>query len=231
MMRKTRILVVDDELSIIKFLRANLEANGYEVLAAVDGAEALQTFERELPDLVILDIKMPRMGGFEVCRRLREWSPAPVIMLSAVSAEEDKVKCFDLGADDYISKPFGKDELIARVRAVLRRTTIWDEHPEPAFYSHDLTVDFAQHRVTLNSQEVNLTATEYRLLSYLARNAGRVVTPNQILEEVWGEEYVGEHHLLRVNIARLRQKLGDDSREPMFIVTKIGIGYMFLKSG
>ncbi|HJX69793.1 MAG TPA: response regulator transcription factor [Dehalococcoidia bacterium] len=230
-MVKTRILVVDDEVSIIKFLRANLEARGYQVLTAMDGAEAIKTFEMELPDLVILDIRMPKMDGFEVCRWIREWSQTPIIMLTAVGAEEDRVKCFDIGADDYISKPFGKDELTARIRAVLRRTTAWDERPEPALHSHDFVIDFAQHRITLSEQEVNLTATEYRLLSYLARNAGRVVTPDQILEEVWGEGYVGEHHLLRVNIGRLRQKLGDNSKEPRFIDTKIGIGYVFLKSG
>ncbi len=123
-MVKTRILVVDDEVSIVKFLRVNLEARGYQVLTAMDGAEAIKTFEMELPDLVILDIRMPKMDGFEVCRWIREWSQTPIIMLTAVGAEEDKVKCLEIGADDYISKPFGKDELIARVRTILRRTTL-----------------------------------------------------------------------------------------------------------
>lgn len=181
-MVKRRILIVDDELNIVKLLRANLQARGYGVLAAMDGVEALQAFEGKLPDLVILDIKMPELDGFEVCRRIREWSQTPIIVLTAIDAEEDKVKCFDLGADDYVTKPFGRDELIARVKAVLHRSAAWDERPEPALHSHDLVVDFANHRVTMGGQEVALTATEYRLLSCLARNAGRVITPDQILE-------------------------------------------------
>ena len=228
-MVKTRILVVDDEVNILKYMRANLEASGYQVLTAGDGLEALQTFERELPDLVILDLRMPKMDGFEVCRRIREWSQAPIIVLTALGSQEDKIKCFDLGADDYVTKPFSKNELLARVKALLRRTTLWDERPEPALHSHDLVIDFAQHRVTMGSQDVKLTATEHKLLSYLARNAGRVITPEQILEKVWSDEYVGETHLLQVAMARLRQKLGDDAKEPRFIVTRIGIGYMFLK--
>jgi DNA-binding response OmpR family regulator len=228
-MVKTRILVVDDEPSIIKYLRANLEASGYEVLAAMDGTEGLQTFERELPDLILLDVRMPKMDGFEVCRRIRDWSKIPIIMLTSLGSVEDKVKAFDLGADDYITKPFGKAEVMARVKAVLRRTTLWDERPEPEFHAHNLAINFTRNRVTLGEQEVNLTATEYRLLSYLARNAGRVVTPDQILEAVWGRDYAGERHILRVNIGRLRQKLGDNSREPRFITTRTGIGYMFLK--
>jgi DNA-binding response OmpR family regulator len=229
-MKRTRILVVDDDLSITQFLRANLETRGYEVKVAMDGAEALHTFEMELPDLVILDIRMPKMDGFEVCRRIREWSQTPIIMLTARGEEEDKVKGFDLGADDYITKPFSKDELVARVKAVLRRT-MWDERPEPAFQSGNLMVDFAQHRVILSGQDVKLTATEYKLLSYLARNAGRWVTAHQILEAVWGEEYIGEDHVLAVTIARLRQKLGDDPKEPSFIATRVSIGYMLLKPG
>ena len=230
-MVKTQILVVDDEVSIVRFMRANLEASGYQVLTAGDGLEALQTFERELPDLVILDLRMPKMDGFEVCRRIREFAQTPIIVLTTLGSQEDKIKCFDLGADDYVTKPFSKNELLARVKALLRRTTLWDERPEPALHSHDLVIDFAQHRVTMGSQDVKLTATEYGLLSYLARNADRVITPEQILEKVWSDEYVGETHLLQVAMARLRQKLGDDAKEPRFIVTRIGIGYMFLKPG
>lgn len=229
LVKKTRILIVDDEVVIRRLLRANLEDSGYEVFLASDGVEALYTFERELFDLVILDIKMPKMDGSEVCRRIREWTQTPIIMLTSLGTEDEKVKYFTMGADDYITKPFGKDELLARVKAVLRRTTLWDERPEPSLRSYDLEIDFAGHRVTLSGHEVNLSATEYRLLSYLARNAGRVLTPDQLLEKVWGEEYVGETHLLQVNIGRLRSKLGDDAKEPKFITTKAGIGYMFLK--
>ena len=228
-MRRLRILTVDDDLAVLKFVRANLQAEGYGVLTALDGAEALQVIEKELPDLIILDIMMPNVDGFEVCRQIREWSQVPIVMLSARGDEEDKVKCLDLGADDYLTKPFGVQELMARVRAAFRRTKLWDEKPEPAFCSADLVVDFARHIVTLGGKELNLTAIEYRLLSYLARNAGRVVTPDQILEKVWGEEYIGEHHLLQVNMARLRQKIGDDAKNLRYILTKPGIGYMMTK--
>lgn len=228
-MRQTHILVVDDEVSVLRFLRAMLRDNGYEVLTASDGVEALQTLEKELPDLVILDIMMPRMDGFEVCRRIREWSPVPIIMLSVRGDEGDKVKCLDLGADDYITKPFAAKELIARVGAVLRRHQLGEEKPEPSFKSGELIVDFAGHKVTLAGQEIALTATEYGILSCMARNAGQLVTHDTILRRVWGEEYQGERHLLKVNINRLRQKLGDDARNPRYILTRHGIGYMASK--
>ncbi|MFC2000720.1 response regulator transcription factor [Chloroflexota bacterium] len=228
-MGKTRILIADDDVSVLKYLGVCLRREGYDTIPANDGEQALLLAEAEDPTLVILDIKMPKVDGFEILRRLREWTQVPVIMLTTQGDEAAKVKCFDLGADDYVTKPFGPSELVARVKAVLKRTTLWEERPEPAFQSHDLVVDFAKHRVTLGGQDVALTATEFRLLSYLTRNAGRVITPDQILETVWGEEYVGEYPLLRVNVGRLRQKLRDGSREPKFIVTKIGIGYMFQK--
>ena len=168
-MSKTRILIVDDELSIIKLLRANLEKGGYEVLAAMNGAEALKVFEMESPDLMLLDITMPKMDGFEVCRRLREWSQVPIIMLSARGDESDKVKCLDLGADDYITKPFGASELIARIGAVLRRTKEGAAIPtQPLFTSGDLKINFAQRKVTIADKEVKLTPTEYNLLGISA---------------------------------------------------------------
>jgi len=150
-------------------------------------------------------------------------------MVTAKGTEEEKVKGLDAGADDYVTKPFSSKELAARVRAVLRRSKLWDERPEPAFHLHDLLIDFARHKVTLGNQEVNLTATEYRLLSYLARNADRVVTPDQILEKVWGEDYLGETRLLQVNMVRLRRKLGDDAKNPKYIMTRSGIGYSMMK--
>jgi two-component system KDP operon response regulator KdpE len=227
-MKKTRILVVDDELSIIKFLRANLESKDYEVLAAMDGAEALQTFEMELPDLVILDIMMPKLDGFEVCRRLREWSQIPIIMLSARGDESDKVKCLDLGADDYITKPFGASELIARVKAVLRRTEAATTVPiKPSFTSGDLEINFAQRRVTVAGKEVKLTPTEYTLLQEFALNAGKVLTHTYLLNKVWGPEYREEREYLHVFIRRLRAKLEPDPTNPKCIMTVSGIGYQF----
>jgi DNA-binding response OmpR family regulator len=227
--KKVSVLVVDDDVHILRMMQRILELEGYRTLMASSGETALGVFDEEPPGLVLLDIMMPDMDGYTVCQRIREFSPVPIIMVTARGNEEEKIKGLDAGADDYVTKPFSSKELVARVRAVLRRTKLWDEPREPAFHSGDLVVDFARHRVTLHDQEVDLTATEYKLLSYLAHNAGRLVTPDQILEAVWGEEYIGECHLLRVNIARLRQKLTDNPEEPRFIVTRIGIGYMFLK--
>jgi len=225
-MIKTRILVVDDEISIIKFLRANLQATGYEVLAATDGEEALQTFERELPNLVILDIMMPRMNGFEVCSRLREWSQIPVIMLSARGDEGDKVKALDLGADDYITKPFGASELIARVGAVLRRVENPDSIPTPhSFVNDGLKINFAQRLVTIADKEIKLTPTEYNLLRELALNAGKVLTHTHLLNKVWGAEYREEREYLHVFVRRLRDKLELDPKNPRYILTVPAVGY------
>jgi len=230
-MVKTRILVVDDELSIIKFLRANLEAKGYEVLTAMDGAEALRIIEMELPDLVILDIMMPKMDGFEVCRRLREWSQIPIIMLSARGDEQDKVKCLDLGADDYITKPFGASELTARVSAVLRRTKKTTPTTiQPFFTCGDLKIDFGKRQVTVAGREVKLTPTEYALLQELTLNAGKVLTHTHLLSKVWGPEYQEEREYLHVFIRRLRSKLEPDPTSPSYILTVPGIGYQFQNS-
>jgi len=227
-MSKTRILVVDDELSIIKLLRANLEARGYEVLAATDGVGALQAFEMELPDLVILDIMMPKMDGFEVCRRLREWTQIPIIMLSARGDVSDKVKCLSLGADDYITKPFGVGELIARVRAVLRRTEAAAAiSNQPSFTSGDLQISFAQRRVTIAGKEVKLTPTEYSLLQEFVLNAGKVLTHTHLLNKVWGSEYREEREYLHVFVRRLRAKLEPDPANPRYITTVPGVGYQF----
>ncbi len=227
-MRKTRILVVDDERSIIKLLRANLEAKGYEVLPAIDGAEALRVFEKELPDLMLLDITMPNMDGFEVCRRLREWSQVPIIMLSANSDEKDKVKCLNLGADDYITKPFGVNELTARVSAVLRRTKMAASVPvQPSLTCGTLEVNFSQRLVTVAGVEVKLTPTEYDLLQELTLNSGKVLTHEHLLNKVWGPEYGDEREYLHVFVRRLRVKLESDPTNPTHIVTISGIGYQF----
>lgn len=224
--RKVSVLVVDDDTHILRMLQRMLELEGYQVLTASSGVAALDIFDEKTPELVLLDIMLPDMDGYTVCRNIHEFSQIPIIMITAKDSDEEKVQGLDAGADDYVTKPFSANELVARVRAVLRRTRLWDEHPEPAFSFQDLVIDFVRHRVTAGSQEVNLTATEYRLLAYLVHNAGRVVTPDQIIEAVWGEEYIGEAHLLQVNMARLRQKLKDDARNPKYILTKPGIGYM-----
>ena len=227
-MNKTHILVVDDELSIIKLLRANLEIKGYEVLAAMDGAEALQVIEKEFPDLIILDIMMPKIDGFEVCRRVREWSQIPILMLSARHDVAEKAKCLNSGADDYITKPFGVNELIARVRAILRRTKEVGTIPTaPSFTSGDLKINFVERRVTVAGREVGLTPTEYNLLQALVLNAGKVFPHAALLRSVWGPEYSGEREYLHVFIGRLRKELETDARNPKYIITVPGVGYQF----
>ena len=228
--RKTSVLVVDDDVYMLRMMQRILELEDYQVLTVSNGEAAVSVFDGESPDLVLLDIGLPDIDGYTVCQRIREFLQVPIIMVTAKNSPEEKIQGLDAGADDYVTKPFSSKELVARVKAVLRRTKLWDDRPEEvAFRSNSLMVDFSAHRVTVSGQEVDLTATEYRLLSYLAHNANRVVTPDQILEKVWSEEYIGEMHLLQVNIARLRQKLGDDARNPSYVVTKSGIGYMMMK--
>jgi two-component system KDP operon response regulator KdpE len=231
MMRKTRILAVDDEVSIRRLLKADLEDKGYEVFTATDGAEALEKVALELPDLVILDIKMPHMDGFETCRQLRQWSQIPIIMLSARGNETDKVTCLDLGADDYITKPFGTSELEARVKAVLRRNVAAGTIPSrPHFTSGDLHISFVKRRVTISGKEVRLTPTEYSLLQELALNAGKALTYAYLLQKVWGAEYHDETEYLHVFIGRLRRKLNINAADYEYIITLPGIGYQFKDS-
>jgi len=224
--KKISILAVDDDERMLRMMQRMLELEGYNVRTSNNGEAALDMFDEITPGLVLLDIIMPGMNGYTVCQRIREFSQTPIIMVTAKGEDEGKVRGLDIGADDYVTKPFSSKVLAARVRAVLRRTELWIERPQHSFHCDDLTIDFARHRVSVAEREVNLTATEYTLLSYLAINAGRLLTPDQILEKVWGEDYVGETHLLQVNIARLRQKLADNAREAKYIVTRAGIGYM-----
>jgi len=227
-MSRHRVLIVDDDPGIIKLLRATFENEDYEPLVAMDGAEALQTIQRELPDLIILDIKMPKIDGLEVCRQLREWSQIPIIMLSVDGATEQKVKCLELGADDYVVKPFSLDELMARVRAMLRRTRAVRSTPtQPVFTAGDLQINFVERRVTLAGNEIICTPKEYSLLQELVLNVGKVVTHIQLLKRVWGQEYSGETEYLRVFVNRLRAKLEPDPTKPRYIITVPGVGYMF----
>jgi len=229
---KKRILTVDDELSILKFLRSNLEDRGYTVISATNGEEAINIVERELPDFIILDVMMPKMDGFEVCRRLREWSQIPIIMLSARGDESDKVQCLDLGADDYIVKPFSANELVARVSAVLRRTKAASTLPAKSVITRgDLVINLAQRKVTRAGQDIKLTPTEYALLQELAVNSGKVLTHTHLLNKVWGPEYRDEREYLHVFTRRLRAKLEPDPNKPRYITTVSGVGYQFADSG
>jgi len=230
-MKTNNILVVDDDPSIRKFVRANLEARDYRVLLAVDGDDAIRTIEQELPDLIILDIMMPRVNGLEVCQRIREWSDIPIIMLSARDNEDDKVRCLDCGADDYLTKPFSLKELLSRIKAVLRRyQENGNMNLKPKYCCEGLEVDLNKNKVLLDGRELALTGTEYKILSYLVVNAGRVVTLDQMLVKVWGDEYIGDKHLLQVNVARLRKRLNDSGKVSKYIETRAGIGYSIKNS-
>jgi DNA-binding response OmpR family regulator len=206
-----------------------LEASGYEVLVATNGREAIERAASEEPDLVLLDVRMPGPDGYEVCRRIREFSTAPIIMLTALTETTDKVKGLDIGADDYVTKPFSANELLARVRAALRRVR-FAERPEPApiFQAGDLRVDFAQQRVFVGSQEVKLTPTEYHLLCELVKHPGQVLTPEYLLERIWGDVSVGDSRLLWQVIHRLRRKIERDPQDPRRIQTRPGLGYLFI---
>ena len=226
--KKTRILTADDDPQLLRLVARNLELEGYGVLTASDGKQALEQIEQKAPDLVLLDVMMPRMDGFTVCQRVREFSAVPIILVTARGQEQDKIRGLDLGADDYLTKPFSVDELLARVRAVLRRVQFLPYEHTHAMRTiiGDLSVDFARHLVTMAGREVVLTPIEYGLLAYLAQNAGRVVTQGLLLEHVWGTGYSGESHMLQVNINRLRGKLEPDPAHPRYILTKVGIGYL-----
>ncbi len=227
-MRKSRILVVDDDLGVVKSVRANLQTRDCEMLTAMDGEEALEVLSKEQPDLIILDITMPKLNGFEVCRQIREWSQVPIIMLSARHDIDEKVKCLNLGADDYLTKPFGVNELAARVKAVLRRTRDSDSEPTPpTFSSGDLTINFVERRVTTANGEVKLTPTEYNLLQELTIGAGKVFSHSTLLGRVWGPEYVSEREYLHVFVGRLRKEIEPDPAHPKYIVTVPGVGYKF----
>jgi DNA-binding response OmpR family regulator len=228
--KKTTILTADDDPQLLRLVMRNLQLEGYDVLTATDGQQAFDLIEAQPPDLVLLDVMMPKMDGFTVCHRVREFSAVPIIIITARGQDQDKVRGLDLGADDYLTKPFSVDELLARVRAVLRRAQFITNEQSQALRTTaiigSLSIDYTQHLVMMKDKEVVLTPTEYRILSYLAQNVGRVVTQDLLLEHVWGAEYVGEGHMLQVNINRLRRKIELDSTRPRYIMTKVGIGYL-----
>jgi DNA-binding response OmpR family regulator len=222
----TRILIADDEPQYVWMLKFNLEASGYEVIAAANGTEALALATAEHPDLAILDIRMPGLDGYEVCRQIREFSTFPIILLTALADPADKVLGLDAGADDYVTKPFSIEELLARVRAVLRRRLYTDyPHSNPVFQTGNLRIDFGTRRVYLEKREVVLTPTEYRLLCELAKTSGQVLSPEEILEIVWGPGYEGHERMVWQLVHRLRQKIEPEPRSPRYLRSKTGRGY------
>ena len=220
-----RILVVDDEVRYIRLLEANLKPEGYEISTAQDGEEALEIFSSESIDLVLLDIMMPIMDGYKTCQRIRQFSQVPIIMLTAKGSEEDKVRGLDSGADDFLVKPFSINELLARVRAVLRRSLPPEGTQKRVFEHGELRIDQALAEVWLGSKQIFLSATEYRLLLQFSHNMGEVVSAENLLSSVWGSEYTEDKEILWVTIARLRQKVEENSHEPRHIVTRPGLGY------
>ncbi len=223
------VLVVDDEQRIVNFMRMNLELEGCRVITASNGRAALERVREDLPDIVLLDIMMPGMDGFEVLRRLRQFSSVPVIVLTAKDEEDDRIKGLELGADDYIGKPFSHRELVSRIRAVLRRHATLPPMPQTQLKIDDrLTIDFAKHEVLVNGQPVSLRPTEYRLLYHLVQNAGWVMPHDMLLAKVWGPEYSDESHYLRLYITYLRQKIEEDPAHPRYILTERGVGYRFV---
>lgn len=224
-----RILVVDDEPRMIDFIRMNLELEGFQVLEARNGLDALEIIRTKLPDLVVLDVMMPQVNGFDTLRMLREFSSIPVIILTAKSEEDDKVQGLELGADDYVTKPFGPRELSSRVRAVLRRAEM-PSTPTQAILQIDnyLGIDFNQREVIVNGERVKLRPTEYRLLYHLVENAGWTVPHEQLLAKVWGYEYRDEAHYVRLYVNYLREKIEEDPSNPRYILTERGVGYRFV---
>jgi two-component system KDP operon response regulator KdpE len=218
-----RVLVVEDEPHIVRGLKIILRGAGYAVEAAETKAEALAALAARPPDVVVLDLVLPDGGGVEVCESVRSWSRLPILVLSAVGDEREKVKAFDAGADDYVTKPFGTDELLARLRALLRRAV--EVGGEPALQLGELAIDLADRKVTRAGEEVHLTPIEFDLVAVLARHRGRLVTHRQLLQEVWGPEYGEETHYLRVHFAHIRAKLEADPSRPRYLITEPGVGY------
>ena len=222
---KSVVQIVDDDPAIVRLVRRYLELEGFQVIVAWDGKAALEQFDREAPNLVLLDIGLPEVDGWEVCRRMRSNSDVPVIMLTAKGREEEVIEGFDAGADDYLSKPFSAAVLLARVKAVLRRYHPEVESDMDRIEWNGLVVDFSARKVTSDGQPIHLTRTEFPLLALLARHRGKVLTSAQILTEVWGPEYAGESQILRLHIGRLRKKIEPVPESPSLILTESGVGY------
>jgi two-component system KDP operon response regulator KdpE len=227
---RLRILAVDDELPVLRYLQHALDEAGYQCLVTSDPSQVTKFVELEQPDLILLDLRLPGISGFDLLARIREFSEAPIIFLTASDSGDDTVRALKLGADDYVTKPFSPSELLARIEASLRRRSLPSmTESRPPFKLKDLTINFAERRVILGDQEISLSATEYKLLYALATHAGLVLTFDQILQRVWGAEYAGETELVRSFIRNLRRKLGDDAKQPSYILTERQVGYRMLK--
>ena len=230
MSSKIRVLVVDDEPAILRFLKPALEANNYEIMSAGTVAEAIKRIAAETPDIVVLDLGLPDGDGKDVIRQVREWSDVPIVILSARDREVEKIEALDLGGDDFVNKPFGVGELLARMRTALRHR-MEKEVETPVLRTDDVEIDSVRHRVTRANAEVKLTPKEFELLAFLARHAGKVVTHRQILTAVWGPAHAADTQYLRVYVGQLRQKIEKDPGDPRIILTEPGIGYRIAETG
>ena len=226
---KARVLVIEDEAPMRKFLRATLDSHGYDVVLAETAREGIAMATQHTPDVVLLDLGLPDSDGLDVTRELRGWSKVPIIVISARGREDDKVAALDAGADDYVTKPFGVRELLARLRVALRRTSRVGGGPEPRLALGDVEIDLEKRRIAKRGETVHLTPIEYRLIAELARNAGKVLTHSHLLRQVWGPGYTQQSHYLRVYMTQLRRKLEDDPARPKFLVTEAGVGYRLVE--
>jgi two-component system KDP operon response regulator KdpE len=227
-----KILIVDDDLSLLELVQRNLERGGYRAITASDGQEGMRLVYEERPELLILDVMMPGLDGWQVCQRVREMSDIPIIMLTAREQEEDIIKGLDLGADDYLTKPFRRGELLSRIGAVLRRARVGKVAlPDITYHDDYLSIDLDARRVAVNGELVELTATEYRLLAFLVENEGRALSFRQILESVWGLEYVDEIDYVRVYVWHLRRKIEPDPKKPRYLINVLTVGYRFEPQG
>jgi two-component system KDP operon response regulator KdpE len=220
-----RILIVDDEPEIRRFLRASLKIHQHEVIEADSGTKAISEIRNHNPDLIILDLGLPDISGMEVTRKVRTWSQIPIIILSVHSRETDKIDALNAGADDYLTKPFGVGELLARIQVVMRR--VGNTGTKPVYQVGDLVVDLNRHQVQIADREIDLTPTEFEIISILIQNAGKVVTQRQLIRKVWGAAYEDESRLLRVNISNLRRKIEPNPNQPTYVLTELGVGYRF----
>ncbi len=231
---KDKILVIEDEQNISHFISATLNSSGYDAMIAHSGSEALSMISSHCPDVIVLDLGLPDMDGLEILKSVRSWSSLPIVVVSARTHESDKVTALDLGADDYLTKPFGTSELLARIRAAIRHTRTTSVNAGIAqtgrFTSGPLTVDFDQHVVFLNGEDARLTLNEYRIVSLLARHAGKVLTYDYIIKELWGPNAKCSNQILRVNMANIRRKIEKNPAEPEYIFTKVGVGYRMVES-
>jgi len=228
MNHKTTVLLIEDEKNICQFVTTSLESNNYRVITAMTGTTGLSLAASQCPDIILLDLGLPDMDGMDIIEKIRSWSAIPIIVISARIKEDEKVKALDLGADDYITKPFGSSELMARIRTSLRHTTAASGNSSPTFKANGMTIHFEKHIVTIDDREVHLTQIEFKLLSLLARNCGKVLTYSYIMEHIWGPYIDSNNQILRVNMANIRRKIEKNPAQPQYIFTEIGVGYRMI---